>query len=88
MPPVIENPDDCEIRSVIRYLSAKGVKVYGQNIISDGMVRNYHVFLHLKNHLGGQRHDDDDSVKTTVLQWLSHQAENFYDEGIKKPCLI
>ena len=21
--------------------------------------------------------------KTTVLQWLSHQAANFYDEGIK-----
>ena len=27
--------------------------------------------------------NDDDSVKTIVLQWLSHQAENFYDEGIK-----
>ena len=26
MPPLIENPADCEIRSVIRYLSAKGVK--------------------------------------------------------------
>jgi hypothetical protein len=44
---------------------------------------DYHMFLHLKNHLGGQRHNDDDSVKTTVLQWLSHQAANFYDEGIK-----
>ena len=22
-------------------------------------------------------------VKTTMLQWLSHQAANFYDEGIK-----
>ena len=26
MPLLIENPADCEIRSVIRYLSAKGVK--------------------------------------------------------------
>ena len=44
MPPLIENPADCEIRSVIRYLSAKGVKaleihrniceVYAQNIMS------------------------------------------------------
>ena len=25
----------------------------------------------------------DVSVKTTVLQWLSHQAANFYDKGIK-----
>ena len=42
MPLLIENPADCEIHSVIRYLSAKGVKaveihhniceVYGQNI--------------------------------------------------------
>ena len=34
-------------------------------------------------HLGGQRNDDDDSIKTTVLQWLPLQAANFYDEGIK-----
>ena len=26
MPPLIANSTDCEIRSVIRYLSAKGVK--------------------------------------------------------------
>ena len=48
MPPLIEDPANCEICSVIRYLSAKGVKavgihcntceVYGQNIMSDGMV--------------------------------------------------
>jgi hypothetical protein len=40
MPPLIENPANCELRSVIRYLSTKGVKaveihhniceVYGQ----------------------------------------------------------
>ena len=48
---LIENPAYCEIRSVIRYLSAKGLKaveihhkiceVYGQNIMSDGMVRKW-----------------------------------------------
>ena len=51
MPPLIENPADCEILSVIRYIGAKGVKaveihrniceVYGQNIMSDGMVRKW-----------------------------------------------
>ena len=71
MPLLIEHPTDCEIRSVIRYLGAKGVKaveiyrniseVYGQNIMSDGMVRKW-------NHLRGQRHNNDDSIKTTVLQ--------------------
>lgn len=51
MPPLIENPADydCEIRVVIRFLSGKGVKaaeihreiseVYGEKIMSDGMVR-------------------------------------------------
>ena len=51
MPPIIVSPADCEVRSVIRFLSAKGVKaidihreicaVYGQNIMSDGMVRKW-----------------------------------------------
>ena len=51
MPPLIENPADCEMRSVIRYLSAEGVKaveihcsiceVYGQNIMRDEMVRKW-----------------------------------------------
>lgn len=29
----------------------------------------YHVFLHLEPHQGGQRHDDNENIKTTVLQW-------------------
>ena len=88
MPLLIENPANCEICSVI-YFSAKSVKaveihcniceVYGQNIMSNGMVHD----LHLKNNLGGQCHDDDNSVKTTVLQWLSHQAVDFYYESVK-----
>ena len=51
MPPIIVNLADCEVRAVIRFLSAKGLKpigihreicaVYGQNIISDGMVRKW-----------------------------------------------
>ena len=51
MPPLIENPADCKIRSVISYLSAKGVKaveirrniceVCGQNLMSNGMVRKW-----------------------------------------------
>ncbi|GBM88429.1 hypothetical protein AVEN_8864-1 [Araneus ventricosus] len=46
-----ENPTDCEIRSVIRFLNAKCVKaaeihwqiseVYEENIMSEGMVRKW-----------------------------------------------
>jgi hypothetical protein len=45
----IENPASCEIRSVIKFLNAKNVRpaeiywqvceVYGENAVSDGMVR-------------------------------------------------
>ena len=136
MPPLTENPADCEIRSVIRYLKAKGVKaveihrniceVYGQTIMSDGMVRKWvRVFKDGRKNV----HDEERSGRPSViindllqkfnekvkmsrrftissfqksylkfhivscmklfpnvLQWLSHQAANFYDEGIKKPC--
>lgn len=47
---------------------------------------DYHLFLHLKKHLGGQRYDgdDDDDVKMAVLQWLANQAPGFYEDGIQK----
>ena len=45
---------------------------------------NYHLFLNLKKHLGGQRLQDDDQVKTVVMQWLTSQAGDFYEEGIHK----
>jgi histone-lysine N-methyltransferase SETMAR len=48
---MIERPADCEIRSVIRFLNARNVKladihckiceVYGENAMSDGMVRKW-----------------------------------------------
>ncbi|GFT51453.1 HTH_48 domain-containing protein [Trichonephila clavipes] len=51
MPPPIENPADCEVRAVIRFLCAQGFKsvdihhqineVYGENIMSDEMVRKW-----------------------------------------------
>ena len=45
---------------------------------------DYHLFLHLKKHLGGQRLQDDNEVKTFVIQWLRSQAAEFYEEGIQK----
>jgi hypothetical protein len=47
----IEQPADCEVRSVIRFLNSRNVKltdihcqiceVYGENAVSDGMVRKW-----------------------------------------------
>jgi histone-lysine N-methyltransferase SETMAR len=45
---------------------------------------DFHLFTHLKRFLGGQRFDDDDSVKEAVKQWFNAQAESFYDDGIQK----
>ncbi|GFX67160.1 histone-lysine N-methyltransferase SETMAR [Trichonephila clavipes] len=45
---------------------------------------DYHLFMHLKKHLAGLRHSDDDEAKTTVKQWLSNQAASFFDDGIQK----
>ncbi|GFW49368.1 histone-lysine N-methyltransferase SETMAR [Trichonephila clavipes] len=46
--------------------------------------RDYHLFMHLKKHLAGRCHSDDDEAKTTVKQWLSNQAASFFDDGIQK----
>lgn len=45
---------------------------------------NYHMFLHLKKHLGGERHNNDDKVKTAVFEWLLRQEEEFFEDGIQK----
>ena len=64
IPLLIENPADCEIRSVIHYLSAKGVKaveihcniceVYGHNM-SDGMVCKWLRMFMTRNEVGDRQ---------------------------------
>lgn len=45
---------------------------------------DFHWFLHLKNHLGGQRYNDDNDVETSVMQWLVQQTVEFYEDGVQK----
>jgi histone-lysine N-methyltransferase SETMAR len=45
---------------------------------------DFHLFLHLKKFLAGQRFNNDEDVKRTVQKGLSSQAAAFYDEGIQK----
>ncbi|GBN52800.1 hypothetical protein AVEN_79845-1 [Araneus ventricosus] len=44
---------------------------------------DFHLFRHLKHHLGGNHYSDDEDVKTAVTSWLSEQAASFYEEGIQ-----
>jgi phytoene dehydrogenase-like protein len=45
--------------------------------------RDFHVFLHLKTLLGGQRFHDD-KVKEAINTWFASQAASFYVAGIQK----
>lgn len=44
---------------------------------------DYHLFLHLKQHLAGKRFETDENVEKEVRTWLRTQAPEFYDKGIK-----
>ena len=45
---------------------------------------DYHLFLHLKNFLGGKRFDDEDDLKDAVQKRLTLQAAAFYEDSIQK----
>ncbi|GFX69177.1 HTH_48 domain-containing protein [Trichonephila clavipes] len=74
MPPPIENPADCEVRAVIRFLCAQGFKsvdihpqisaVYGENIMRDGMVRKWvRAFKDGRTNI----HDEERSGRPSVI---------------------
>ncbi|GBL96459.1 Histone-lysine N-methyltransferase SETMAR [Araneus ventricosus] len=44
---------------------------------------DFHLFRHLKHHLGGNHYNDDEDVETAVTSWLLEQATSFYEEGIQ-----
>ncbi|KAG8322891.1 hypothetical protein J6590_012883 [Homalodisca vitripennis] len=41
---------------------------------------DYHLFLHMKCELCGQRVETNDEMKTAVDSWLHSLAETFYEE--------
>jgi histone-lysine N-methyltransferase SETMAR len=45
---------------------------------------DFHLFLHLKKHLAGQKFYEDEEVKNEVTTCLCAQAAEFYDIGIQK----
>jgi hypothetical protein len=69
----IENPASCEIRPVIKFLNAKNVRpaeiyrqvceVYGENAVSDGMVRRCRMFSEGRTNV----HDDDRSGRPSLV---------------------
>ncbi|GBM37810.1 hypothetical protein AVEN_84519-1 [Araneus ventricosus] len=86
MPHSIENPADCEIRSVIHFLNAKFVKTakihrqtseeYEENIMSEGMVRKW--VRAFKDGLTNV-HDEERSGRPSVIteDLVQKVVENF-----------
>ena len=82
----IQSPAKCEVRSVIWFLNAKcerPAEIHRQIVAVYGNVMNFHLFLHLKEHLAGKMFDDDDEVQEEVMTFKG-QAADFYDSGIQK----
>jgi hypothetical protein len=72
----IQSPVKCEVRSVIRFLKAKGecpAEIHKQIVAV-----YFHLFLH------GKKFDDDDEVQEEVMTWFKVQTADFYDSGVQK----
>jgi len=83
----IQSPAKCEVRSVLRFLNAKGerpAEIHKQIVAVYGNVMNFHLFLHPKKHLAGKKFDDDAEVQEEVMTWFKALAADFYDSGIQK----
>jgi hypothetical protein len=62
----IQSPANCEVRSVIRFLNAKGerpAEIHKQIVAVCGNPSDFHLFLHQKKHLAGKKFNDDDEVQ-------------------------
>jgi hypothetical protein len=44
---------------------------------------DFHLFLHLKKYLTGQKFHEDEEMKNEVTAWLRAQAAEFCDIGIQ-----
>lgn len=44
---------------------------------------DFHLFRHLKKHLGGKHFGSDKEVKTAVKTWFSELAAEFFEEDIQ-----
>ena len=83
----IQSPAKCEVRSVIRFLNAKGerpAEIHKQIVAVYGNVMISTCFFHPKKHLAGKKFDDDDKVQEEVTTWFRGQAVDFCDSGVQK----
>jgi hypothetical protein len=76
-----QSPAKCEVRSIIRFLNAKGEldhPLYSPDLVSS----DFHLFLHLKKHLTGKKFDNDVEVQEEVMTSFKGLVADFYDSDI------
>jgi len=75
------------VRSVIRFLNAKGerpAEIHKQIVAVYGNVMNRQIVTKWCREFSEGRTDDDDDVQEEVMTWFRRLAADFYDSGIQK----
>ena len=78
----IQSPAKCEVRSVIRFLNAKGKPCFLDSIVTGDEI--FPLVSSPKKNLAGKKFDDDDEVQEEVMAWFKGQAADFYHSEIQK----
>jgi hypothetical protein len=82
----IQSPAKCEVRSVIRFLNAKGERPYiVPTAVQPGpRAQGFPLFIHLNKHPARKKFDDDNEVQVEAMTWFKGLAADFYDSGIQQ----
>jgi len=82
----IQSPAICEVRSVIRFLNAKGKRPYiGQSAVQSGTrAQRFPLVSSHKETSLWKKLDDDDEVQEEVVTWFKGLAADFSDSKIQK----
>ena len=82
----IRSPAKCEVRSVIRFLNAKGkrpAEIHKQIVAVCGNVMHWQNVTK-KETSRWENFDDDDEVQEKAMTLFKGQAADIYDSGIQK----
>jgi methyl coenzyme M reductase gamma subunit len=87
----IENPASCELRSVIKFLNTKNVRpaeiyrqvceVYGENVMSDGMVRWCMMFSEGRTNVHDDRSGRPSLVNADLLDQVNEKIRKNISKG-------
>ena len=81
----IQSPAKCEMRTVTRFLNAKGerpAEIHKKIVAFYGNVMISNCFSP-KETSRWEKFDDDDEVQEEVVAWFKGLAAEFYDSGIQ-----